>query len=878
MERSPSISSLPSKFIEIRGARVNNLKEVDVDIPLNQLTCFTGPSGSGKTSLAFQTIYSESKRRFINSFPTSVKFFIERPAPVDVDSINPVLPVFGLPQINPVVGTRSNVSDVMHLTGLFQNFFGNYSKELCPDHLVEFKPQLFSDFLLQEIEEKKRAGVFHILIEKEEFIEKMVNTPFPTRSIKSNRSRKITDFDKEHLYWEVFRFKFDKIERAQKKYEELEKLGLKFFVFSESLNKVIPLHYRSGQHFYCPEDGCENVPSGFKNNIMSFSPYNALGACDKCNGFGETLEFDPNKLWDEEKTVAEGGVLLLNYKRFYGQLDELIAQMKAKKISVKKPIKELPEKFFELLYEGDGDYYGFNSYFTYLERKKYKMNVRIFVRNLQKGEKCTVCNGSRLGTHVQQFFAFKDLDFTLADLMDRNISEVFDLLSKNNSKRLFKSTDANKSYKRILKTLKVAIELGLGHLMLSRKSKSLSAGEYQRLLLLKYLSYDGTGALFIFDEPSLGLSQTEMKALLEGFRELIEKGNTVVLIDHDEYMLSHCDYVVEIGPEGGHKGGKLIYQGEVKKFKPQKIKTSLKPFKLAKKQKLSLKGAEIFGRSYPQIDILVGGINSVIGPSGSGKTSCLVNILADSLHYQNTGEHLNLPRGKYKEIKSPVDFEDVIIVDANLNRYTSRSTVGSMTGFFPVFRKHFVNTSMAKAMGLVEGHLSYNSDLGQCPKCEGKGHTVVEMQFLEDIVLECEDCQGRKLKPLYADISDGKMTVHEAYSRPLAEVIERIKLTPKFQRIFEHMKLLNLDYLSLDRKITSLSGGEKQRIYLLNRLQKKIENSIIFFENISFGLSVIELEKLCLFLQDLAKNGNTIVVIDQNPIFNQIANNKVKFN
>ena len=223
MVRSHFISSLSNKFIKIRGARVNNLKGVDVDIPLNQLTCFTGPSGSGKTSLAFQTIYSESKRRFINSFPTSVKFFIERPAPVDVDSITPVLPVFGLPQINPVIGTRSNVADVMHMTGLLQNYFGHYSKELCPLHLEEFKPQLFSDYLLEEISSDKREGMFHVLVEKEEFIEKMVNTPFPSRSIKSNRSRKISEFDKEHLYWEVFRFKFDKIERAQKKYEELIK-------------------------------------------------------------------------------------------------------------------------------------------------------------------------------------------------------------------------------------------------------------------------------------------------------------------------------------------------------------------------------------------------------------------------------------------------------------------------------------------------------------------------------------------------------------------------------------------------------------------------------------------------------------------------------
>lgn len=806
-----------------------------------------------------------------------MKFFIDRPAPVDVDSINPVLPVFGLPQINPVIGTRSNVSDVMHLTGLFQNFFGNYTKELCPLHHNEFLPLLFSDYLQSVVEGEKQEGMFHVLIEKEEFIEKMVNTPFPSRSIKSNRSRKITEFDKDHEYWEVFRFKFDKLDRAQKKYEELSKNNLKYYLFSESLNKVISLNFRSGHEYFCPADSCEQKPSRLANNILAFSPYNALGACSVCNGFGETLEYDQEKLYDSEKSVEDGGVLLLNYKRFAGQYEALMYEMRKKKISVKKPIKDLPQSFFELLYQGAGDYLGFDGYFRYLERKKYKMNVRIFVRNLQKGEKCKSCNGSRLGEHIHQFFPYEDSEITLNDLMDQTLDTTLDQLKLLSSQRFYKSTDANKAYKRILSILEVANSMGLGHLVLSRKSKTLSAGEYQRLLLLKYLSYDGTGALFIFDEPSLGLSTKEMKALIKGFRDLIDIGNTVVLIDHDHFMMEQSDYIVHVGPHGGHEGGQIVYQGPAKDYKIQKQTKKIKPISLKQKKLIKLTGPEIYNRKFQDFELVIGGINSVIGPSGSGKTSCLINILADALSYKLNGEHLNLTRGKYKALTGVPDFEDVIIIDANLNRYTSRSTVGSMTGFFPVFRKHFINKPMAQAMGLQEGHLSYNSELGQCPKCEGKGVIVVEMQFLEDIILECEDCHGKKLKPIYSDISDGHMTVHEAYSSPLSKVIKNLKLTPKFSRIYEHMKLLNLDYLSLDRQITSLSGGEKQRIYLLSKLQKNITNSIIFFENISFGLSVVELEKLCVFLQDLAQNGNTIVVIDQNPIFSTISNKNIKF-
>ena len=866
-----------SEFIKIRGARVNNLKSVDVDIPMNKLTCFTGPSGSGKTSLAFETVYSESKRRFINSFPTSMKFFVDRPAPVDVDSITPVLPVFGLPQINPVIGTRSNVADVMHLTGLFQNFFGNYAHELCPVHQEPFRELSFSDYISNILTPSEREGVYHLFVEKEEYIEKLINTPFPSRTLKSRRSRKITDFDKDHQLWEVMRFKFDKIEKINKKYHDLKKHNLRLLLFSPQFKKMIQLNFVAGEEFFCPIADCSEHPSGLGGNIMSFSPYNALGACSDCNGFGETLDYDINKLYDLEKSVQDGGVLLLNYKRFSGQLDELIYQMKKLRIPTSKPIETLPQKFFDLLYEGAGEYYGFNAYFAYLERKRYKMNVRIFVRNLQKGSQCRTCGGSRLGLHVGKFFAFQKSDQTLSRLLTNTIFEVYRFFESHLDDLRVKSSDARKAYKKIIRILKIANDVGLGHLKLLRKSKTLSAGEYQRLLLLKYLSYDGTGALFIFDEPSLGLNESEMRSLHAGFRDLIKNGNTVILIDHNAFLLRLSDYIVEVGPQAGHLGGMIVYQGERSGYHKEEKNEELVPLKIKSQGKILLKKPQIYGRQFADVQVRIGGLNWVVGESGSGKSSCMINILADCLNYQRFGEHLNLNRGDYKTFQTDKEFDDVIIIDSNLNRYTSRSTVGSMTGFFPVFRKHFVNTPMAKAMGLQEGHLSYNSELGQCSGCEGKGHTVVEMQFLEDIVLTCEDCKGRKLKSQYASITDGKYTVHEAFSSPISQVIPDIKLTPKFKRIYEYMKLLNLDYLSLDRKITSLSGGEKQRIYLLNKLQKDVTDSVIFFENISFGLSRRELVNLSRFLQDLCLKGNTVVVIDQNKIFGTVANQVIAF-
>lgn len=859
-----------TEFIEIRGARVHNLKNIDLDIPIQKLTCFYGPSGSGKSSLAFHTLYTESKRRFLNSFPTYMKFFSDRPAPVDVDSIKPVLPVFGLPQINPVMGTRSNVLDVMQLTELMQAHFYHYSKELCPRHRLELVPETFSTYISQFLREED--DTYTVLITGEDFLEFFSGRPFPSRSLKSKRSKKIEEFDKEHGLWEVLRFKPKMLKSLDEKIDPYVKLNLKLFLHEKSSGKITDISFRLGKTV-CPEEGCFEA-SLEQVEMMHFSPYNPLGACPKCGGFGETLEYDLEKLVDHNLSVSQGGVKLLNYKRFVGIKENLIMALRRQKISTTRPIRELGQSFWKILYQGEGNYVGFEDIFQYLESRKYKMNVRVFIRNIQKNEKCKECHGTRLKSHSRNFFLSNEDKSSLYDLLQVSLSELYDqfkfiLKSVNDQTK-----ESKKSLRKIIRILKVANDLGLGHLQGLRKSKSLSAGEYQRLLLLKYLSYEGTGSLFVFDEPSLGLEQSQLKALLKGFRELIDQGNTVILVDHHHYLQKGADYLVKLGPEAGAAGGEIVYYGQEEK-RPDKLDmSSLSAINLPKSGSLKLKSAEIYQKKYSDVEVHLKGINLVRGPSGSGKTSLYINILANELNYKLKGEYLNVNRGCYKALVGKTSFDDIIIVNSNLNRYTSRSTVGSLTGLFPVVRKHFLKRPLAKAMGLQDGHFSYNSQLGQCPKCEGRGVQIVEMQFLEDIVLTCEDCEGKKLKPHYASFSDGEMTVHESFTRPLHEVLDKVSLTPKFKRIREYLKVLNLDYLSLDRQINSLSGGERQRIYLLSKVIKNLENSFLVFENISFGLSERELIGMAKFLQDLSlKGGNTIVIIDQHPIFEHISCN-----
>jgi excinuclease ABC subunit A len=802
-----------------------------------------------------------------------MKFFTERPAAVDVDQIFPVLPVFGLPQINPVVGARSVVSDVMRLTDSLQNLFFSFSRELCPQHNVELEVRSVVEQLRAQAPKNVGNEVFYILLSPPEF-QRVNGIDFlPPRSF-SQKRRTVEAFNAEDEFWELFRFKWDNLSNLEKRWKELklEKFHLSFYLWGGELKKPQELNF----HFekVCPHCDFESRPV---NSVSAFSPYSALGACPACNGYGANLVYDNKKLVDRELSIEEGGLKLLNYAPFEYAYEELLKILKRKKIALDQPIKKLPKDFFELLENGQGAYPGFAELKSYLESKKYKPSVRIYIRNLQKEEPCLICSSSRLNERIHHYkISLSDKNYALQEIMSMTIEEASSLFSRP---RRFTAPHEKKIFQDIAETLKMAMELGLNHLSLLRKAKTLSAGEYQRLLLLKYLSFKGTDSLFVLDEPSLGLAEKELLKLIEGLRAIIDQGNTVILIDHSELIQKASDHLVIMGPGSGKNGGEILYQGlpgtffKAKEHVPwikRKISTRYPEF-------IEVLQSEIYGKKYPDFRVPVNQMTWVTGASGTGKTSAIVKIMANQLFHKVHGEWLEEEEFRVKNVKSPHRFDDVIVIASDLNRFTSRSSVGTITELGSVIRKHFLKLPVAKSMQLKEGHLSSNSELGMCPRCEGRGSIVIEMQYLEDIVLECEDCRGLKIKPLYANISDGKMTVAEAYNLPLSQVLERIELTPKFRRVWEYLKILNLDYLSLDRPLNSLSGGEKQRIFLLSKLLKNIQNSLLVFENISFGLSEKELKNLGIFLGDLIQLKNTIVIIDSSNCFKYLSDWQLQF-
>ena len=861
-----------TESIEIRGARVHNLKNVDLNIPLRKLICFAGPSGSGKTSLAFHTLLTESKRRFVNSFPNSMKFFTERPAAVDVDQIFPVLPVFGLPQINPVVGSRTVVSDVMRLTDSLQNLFFSFARELCPTHEIELEIRPVAEQLKHQAP-KNIQGVGYILLTPNEFIRVFGEDFLPARSYSLKR-KTIDAFNAEDELWEVMRFKWDNLATIEKRWKELklDQYRLNYQLMGEGFKKpqLLEFHFEK----VCPQCDFESIPAV---TVSAFSPYSALGACPKCNGYGANLIYDDKKIIDKDLTIQEGGLKLLNYGPFQDAYEELLKLLKKRKIPLDTPIKKLPKDFFQLLEEGQGQYPGYGELKRYLESKKYKPSVRIYIRHLQREEQCLVCNSSRLNKNIHHYkVKLQDKNWSLDEVMALTVEEAYPLFCY---KRVLATSHEKRLFNDICDKLKMAMDMGLNHLSLLRKAKTLSAGEYQRLLLIKYLSFQGTDSLFVLDEPSLGLTEKELDKLLIGLRQIIDQGNTVILIDHTEYIQKKSDHLIVMGPGSGKKGGEILFQGTPQTYfkTKEEIVWQKRKFSTKYPEFIEVGPSEIYGKSYPDFKIPINDMTWVTGSSGTGKSATVIKVMANSLYKKISGEWLEEEAFSVKSLKSASKFEDVIVIASDLNRFTSRSSVGTITELSSVIRKHFLKLPVAKSMNLKEGHLSSNSELGMCPRCEGRGHITIEMQYLEDIILECEDCKGLKIKPLYANISDGKMTVAEAYNLPLGQVLERIILTPKFRRVWDYLKILNLDYLSLDRALNSLSGGEKQRIFLLSKLLKNIQNSLLVFENISFGLSEKELQHLGTFLGDLIQLKNTIVVIDSSSCFEHLANWQLNF-
>lgn len=870
------MNSTQPEVIQVRGARTHNLKNINVDISLGKIICIAGPSGSGKSSLAFHTLLTESKRRFINSLPTDMKFFWEVPHTVEVDSIYPVLPAWGLPQHNPVINSRPVALDIIGAHERLQRIFMELGSFVCPTHHVPFEKVWTLESVVADLARtgKNEEEVFHLFCKAEDYKRSVLGDINPSRSF----SRSVNEFSADDPWFELFRVKAKNIGSILEKYKETKlPENVELLLFSLKAQKKIV--FKNAVEYRCPVCGEEGQAQKVAH-LESLSPLNALGACPSCEGHGMLLVYDREKLVkDPTKSIKEGAINFLNFSHFQPDFNTFLRECKKEGFDINVPFNELPESIWTFLYEGSGRYEGFNEYFDYLKTQRYKKNIRIYIRSMQTEVLCEKCEGTRVSERAGAVtLALNGEALTFKEFLKLNFSESLEKIGKikNDLKKELAHEKLISTFLKLERLYFVAVDLGLGHLQNTRKVRSMSSSEYQRILLAKYLSYEGSQSLFVLDEPSLGLSLSTQKKLMTYLRSLRDQGNTILLVEHSEFLKSSSDELILMGPLAGGLGGEILYQGP---YKDEQWKLPKFSYDLNKKSKdlIELTHAVIRGQKKESVTLQKGAINWVYGESGTGKTSFIVNIIANEVHKNIYGTRLSFENYEFKKIKGISDISDIIVINSSLDKISSRSTVATYTDLGGFVRKYFASLPVSKALDLKEGHFSSNSELGQCSSCEGRGVKLVEMHFMEDVEFVCEDCQGKKLKPYYANISDGNLTAYEAFSLPLSNVLPHIKLTPKGKRIWEYFKILKLDYLSLDRTLISLSGGERQRLQLLTLIDKKIENALIIFENLTSGLSHHEYAPLAELLHQLSGSGNTIVIIDQNTFFSQIAHQQIEF-
>ncbi len=850
-------------FIKIKNANTHNLKNVSVDIPIGKISCFSGPSGSGKSSLVFQTLANESKRRFLNSLPSDVTFFDKVPQSADVESIMPVLPVWVLAQNNPIVGSRLNLLDQLELSMGMAQLFYEQSSDKCLIHHKKFSDS--EDNLMRLLEDlASEDDVIHFFIDRSIYKDELSGAP--VRSFDYNESR-LNNYCESDQYYEIFRVKAKSLSRVNKKMSE--------FAFLKSGESSILIYFTSSQktEFYrytkqrvCDECLEEDVSSA--RSVNELLPFNGVGACQKCKGYGSTLEYSRSILVKyPHLSVSEGAVTILGYSKFTHYQKSYEAELKKKRISLVKPFDELSDEAYEILMEGRGSFPGVNTLLSYLEEKRYKRSVRIFLRSIQVEKTCDACFGTRVGQSALRHYSV-ELKKSYVDLLQMTIEDCLKYLNS------IKVRDNQHILKNVIVKLQVATELGLGPLYLNDKLKALETSDYQKSLLVRYFSYEGSGSLFVLDEPSLGLNLDEQKVLVKYLKKLTPN-NTVVIVDHSEYLQRNSEQNFIIGPGAGHLGGEVVYSGKYKKKKTKEIKIA-KSIKDSKSY-IEFKKVLVDNLSFKSVKIPRGSISVVKNIRDNIAKKLINDGIANYLNYEIFGEKLNYDANySIKSVKGLTEFEDIVLYTMDVGRSSSRSSVGTMLGLTPEVRKYFSNLPVSKNLGLEKGHFSPNSDLGKCRVCDGKGIVEIDMQFLEDVRLECEECQGKKLAPFYANITDGNFSVYEAYNTPISKLFDHIPKTPKVNRILEYLKLLKLDYLTLDRSLPSLSGGERLRIKFLNSLQKNIENSLLIFSNLSYGLSEVELVKIREFLEELVQKSNTVILLDNHPIFDDFQELVVK--
>jgi excinuclease ABC subunit A len=921
-----AVRSKEEEAIEVRGARVHNLKNISVSLPHNKLTVVTGVSGSGKSSLAFDTIYAEGQRRYVESLSAYARQFLERMDKPDVDEIIGIAPAIAIRQKNATRNPRSTVATQTEIYDYLRLLFARAGQtfcHVCGREVKKDSPESAADEILAELEEGTRFYVLFPLFQengsrkaakpqRKTAKKKTVVTPdelsvsaYLLMLLQQGFSRlfrdgKIIELQKpedyEHddfddTYVLIDRLKAD-AEVRQRLVDSLEicfREGHAASIVSSSGSRVSSSGSRvsgSGIHdakretrnakqvlkfsdkYICKYDGTayeEPEPHLFSFN----SPF---GACPVCQGFGNTIGVDydlviPNPLL----SLKDGAVEPFTRPQHAWAQKELFKYASSAKISVNTPFADLQDYQQNAIIYGDDGWRGIKGFFKWLETKKYKLHVRVFLAKYRGYTSCPECGGARLRQEARDV---KIGGRSLPEIVAMSISDAyafFEALKLSEEREKI----ADKILLEIRRRLKFLVDVGLDYLTLARVAASLSGGEAQRIQLATNLGSLLVGTLYVLDEPSIGLHPRDNARLISILENLRDIGNTVLVVEHDEDTMRAADHILDIGLFAGELGGNVVFEGDFEDLLKDEVSLTARylrgdneikvPAKRRKKgkKKITLTGAREHNLRDVSVDIPLEMLVCVTGVSGSGKSTLVHDVLYAGLK-KLRGEW-NAHVGLFKELAGSDLIDDVMLIDQSPIGRTPRSNPVTYVKAYDGIREVFAATQSARSKGLNSSHFSFNVPGGRCEICQGSGTVTVEMQFLADVELTCEDCRGTRFRDEILGIRYKGKNIHEVLGMTVREAMLFFKDVKKLTSRLRTLEEVGLGYLRLGQSATTLSGGEAQRVKLAAHLaQKTRSNTLFIFDEPTTGLHFDDINKLLGAFRALIENGGSLVVIEHN--------------
>jgi excinuclease ABC subunit A len=922
--------SLPTESIIVRGARVHNLKNIDFEVLHNTLTVVTGVSGSGKSSLAFDTIYAEGQRRYVESLSAYARQFLERIEKPDVDSIDGIAPAVAIRQKNTTRNPRSTVATATEIYDYLRLLFARVGRTYCANCGREVKKDTvdeIADAVLALDPETRVQVVFPLQpgVAVPQEGEKKVARPRKSSKKAATPNSGLTEQLKARLF-DLRKAGFNRLYQAGQVFEfstPESLLDLRFeqpvfmlvdrlTVSAESRSRIVdavetayresgevifdlPPHddqparqLRFAQRFECKS--CNLRYEEPEPRLFSFN--NPYGACPRCQGFGNTIDFDLDRVIpDPTKSLGEGAIDPWNKPKYRPLFTEMKRFAKQADIPLDVPWAELDDAQRELIQEGDGKFLGVRGFFQYLERKKYKLHIRVFLSRYRGYSTCPECRGTRLRLEARQ-----------VKIDGKNICEVCAMTVEDAAKffagvRLSpeEAEIADRLLQEIRERLRFLNDVGLEYLTLDRLSSTLSGGEAQRIQLATSLGSRLVGTLYVLDEPSIGLHSRDTHRLIKILQDLRDLGNTILVVEHDPDIMRTADRILDLGPGAGENGGKLVAAGTYDEI--LRNPASLTGRYLAEDlriqipavrrqpgvQQIRIKGVRANNLKGVDICIPLGMLVAITGVSGSGKSTLLHQVLYQALGEAKKQQSMGPARGAatWESLEGDQFIDEVVLVDQSPIGRTPRSNPVTYIKAFDAIRDLFSSLPEAKKRGFASGHFSFNIPGGRCEICQGDGTVTVEMQFLADVELICEECKGTRYKAQVLDVRYHGKNIHEVLNLTVKEALKFFAEVPKVTDKLRVLEEVGLGYLRLGQSATTLSGGEAQRMKLAAHLQpaareigrpsearpdesRRRRRLLYIFDEPTTGLHFDDVSKLLAAFRRLIEAGGSILVIEHN--------------